>query len=165
MSQIRRLSSTNSRTRVRVEDPPWLAADWDRRGKEAPFHSSCCTFIETAGIGELDYSFGFTDGDVDDADSIHAIASNTQLEFLDGGSLGLDRNDARLRAAVCNRSAKISAICSNAYNDSLGQFTHPAHDEVHEAWLPDSEPVQIPLNQFAGIPSNKKPLTLETPLS
>ncbi len=54
MSQIRRLSSAKSRTRVRIEDPPWLAADRDRRGLEAPFHSSCRTFIETAGIGGLD---------------------------------------------------------------------------------------------------------------
>jgi hypothetical protein len=67
--------------------------------------------------------------------------------------------------AVCNGSAKISVVYSNAYKDSLGQFTHPAQDEVREVWHPDPEPVQIPLNQFAGIPSNKKPFALGTPLS
>ena len=74
MSQIRRLSSANSRTRVRIEDPPWLAADRDRRGLEAPFHSSCSTFIETPGIEELDDTLAVTDGNVDNADIVHAIA-------------------------------------------------------------------------------------------
>jgi hypothetical protein len=54
--------------------------------------------------------------------------------------LGLDQNDARLRVALCNWSANTLDICSNAYKDSLGHFIHPAHDEVREAWLPDSEP-------------------------
>jgi hypothetical protein len=61
--------------------------------------------------------------------------------------------------------ANTSDIYSNACKDSLGHFTHPAHDEIREAWLPDSEPAQIPLNQFAGIASNEKPFTLETTLS
>lgn len=85
------------------------------------------------------------------SDILQRILFYVSSKFLGNRRKCLNRDHSGLRVTACDEHREIADIRPHIHKSPVGCLAHPACNEVGQIRLPDSKPIQIPLDQIQSI--------------